>query len=356
MTGLRIFDTWKSFGTTPVLRGVSLDAEPGSFVVIVGPSGCGKTTLLRALAGLEALDQGSIRLGDRDITHVNPAARNVAMVFQNYALYPTKSVRQNIAFGLQQRRIPRQQIKSRVEETCDVLQIGHLLERRPSQLSGGQRQRVAIGRAMVREPDLFLFDEPLSNLDAALRNDLRIEIKRIHGQMGALSVFVTHDQLEAMSLADLLVVMRDGLIEQIGAPYEVFSNPVNRFVAGFIGSPAMHFLDAVAEDGHAVLGNGARIAVPALDATARGTPLELGFRPDQLSFAKDENSGLPARIDVVQELGANRLIYLTTSSGALSVLQPADQACPQSPVQVRLPEVAPHVFNKQSGAKISFEV
>lgn len=355
MTGLHIADTWKTFGKVPVLRGVSLDAEQGSFVVIVGPSGCGKTTLLRALAGLEALDHGSIKLGLRDITNLQPAARNIAMVFQNYALYPTKTVQQNIAFGLRQRRMSSEEIERRVNRTCDTLEIRHLLERRPSQLSGGQRQRVAIGRAMVREPDLFLFDEPLSNLDAALRNDLRIEIKRIHRQMGTMSVFVTHDQLEAMSLADQLVVMRDGLIEQIGAPYEVFRNPVNRFVAGFIGSPAMQFIDAVTESGHAVMRDGSRIAIPALSVIENGIQIELGFRPDALSLVADGEGALPARIDVVQELGASRLIHLTTPSGCLSVLQSSDEPFPQDNVFVKLPNAALHVFEKISGKKLKID-
>jgi len=336
MSGLHIDSVEKSFGATPVLRTVSLTAEPGTFVVIVGPSGCGKTTLLRSLAGLETVDRGTIRLGERDITHLSPAARNIAMVFQNYALYPTKTVRQNLSFGLRQRRMKRAEVESRITAAGETLQIGHLFARRPSQLSGGQRQRVAIGRAMVREPALFLFDEPLSNLDAALRNDLRLEIKRIHDQMGTISVFVTHDQLEAMSLADTLVVMRDGRIEQIGAPYEVFRNPANRFVAGFIGTPSMHFLAAEADGGHAALKGGGRVAMPVLGALAKGTPIELGVRPDEVSLATGTDDAIAARVDVVQELGANRLVHVTTEAGALSLLQPAHEARPAGAVQLSL--------------------
>jgi len=347
--GLRIEGVEKAFGSTPVLRGVSLKAPAGSFVVIVGPSGCGKTTLLRALAGLEAVDAGEIRLGGREITHLAPAARNVAMVFQNYALYPTKSVRENIAFGLRQRRVPRAEIARRIASTSETLQIGHLLARRPSQLSGGQRQRVAIGRAMVRDPALFLFDEPLSNLDAALRGDLRIEIKRIHNRMGTISVFVTHDQLEAMSLADILVVMRDGRIEQIGAPYDVFSRPANRFVAGFIGTPAMQFLAAHVENGHAVLGDGSRIALPALATRPDTMAIEIGIRPDDAELVAPSAGTIAAEVDVIQELGTNRLVHVRTDAGELSVLQPADAPRPTGHVGVRLSPHRTQIFLKETG-------
>ncbi len=349
MSGLEIEGLRKAFGSTPVLRDVSFEAAAGSFVVIVGPSGCGKTTLLRSLAGLETVDRGAIRLDGRDISDLTPAARNIAMVFQNYALYPTKSVRENIAFGLRQRRTPRAEIARRIADACEALQIGHLLDRRPSQLSGGQRQRVAIGRAMVRDPALFLFDEPLSNLDAGLRNDLRIEIKRIHNKMGTISVFVTHDQLEAMSLADILVVMRDGRIEQIGAPYDVFRKPVNKFVAGFIGTPAMHFLAAHVEDGHAVLGGGSRVEIPSLAAVPNSTLVEIGVRPDDVSLVGQESGAIAGLVDVTQELGTNRLVRVNTVAGELSVLQSAHEPRPAGPVGVRLSPQRALVFLRPSG-------
>ena len=349
MAGLAIDQVRKAFGATPVLRDVSLHAAPGSFVVIVGPSGCGKTTLLRSLAGLESVDAGTVALDGRDITDLSPAARNIAMVFQNYALYPTKSVRENIAFGLRQRRMPREEIRRRIADAGETLQIGHLLDRRPSQLSGGQRQRVAIGRAMVREPALFLFDEPLSNLDAGLRNDLRIEIKRIHNRMGTISVFVTHDQLEAMSLADVLVVMREGRIEQIGAPYDVFRRPANKFVAGFIGTPAMHFLAARADTGHAVLDGGARLAMASLAGLPDGTAIEIGVRPDDVDLVTPDTATLPGRVDVTQELGTNRLVRVTTGAGDLSVLQSAHEPRPAGPVGIRLAPDRALVFLRDTG-------
>lgn len=337
MQGLHLSNIHKSFGATRVLEDVSFSADPGCFVVIVGPSGCGKTTMLRALAGLEAVDAGEIALAGRDITDLSPAARNIAMVFQNYALYPTKTVRQNIGFGLRQRKTARADIDRRVAEVANTLQMAHLLDRRPSQLSGGQRQRVAIGRAMVRDPALFLFDEPLSNLDAALRNDLRIEIKRIHRQMETISVFVTHDQLEAMSLADILVVMRDGRIEQMGPPYDVFRNPATRFVAGFIGTPAMNFLPARVDQAGAVLSTGLRIQLPALQGLAAGTLIDIGIRPEDLALCdKGADDGILGRVDVIQELGTTRLISFLTDCGPISMVQPAAELRPEREIGLRL--------------------
>ena len=355
MNGLTVTAVRKAYGQEQVLKAVSFAAPPGSFVVIVGPSGCGKTTLLRCLAGLEAVDDGSISIGARDITDMSPSARNVAMVFQNYALYPTKTVYQNMAFGLRQRRVPRAEIDKRLEHAAAQLKIGHLMERRPSQLSGGQRQRVAIGRAMVREPALFLFDEPLSNLDAALRADLRLEIKRIHRAMGVTSVFVTHDQHEAMTLADLLIVMRDGRIEQMGPPQEVFAAPVSRFVAGFIGSPAMCFLPCDARGDELFLPGGARIALPgtAPGMLAEGKPIELGIRPEDLTLHLDQSKGiLQGQVDVVQETGSTRLVYLETPAGPLMVSQPAVAAPPAGGVSVSFRENGFLLFDKETGTRI----
>ena len=342
----------KSFGATPILRDVSLDAPAGALVVIVGPSGCGKTTLLRALAGLEAVDEGRVVLRGQDITDTTPAARDVAMVFQNYALYPTKTVRQNMSFGLRRRGVKRAEVAQRVGDTAEMLQIGHLLERKPSQLSGGQRQRVAIGRAVVRDPALFLFDEPLSNLDAALRAEMRLEIKRIHKRMGGTSVFVTHDQQEAMSLADILVVMRDGKIEQVGPPSQVFHAPISRFVAGFIGTPAMQFVPGRYAAGHIRLTGNLCLSAD-LSGLPTETLVEVGVRPDDLSFATGAaEDGLPARVELVQELGNTRLVHLETEIGPLNVLQSAQDPCPSSSTRICFQGEKLMAFDAQSGARI----
>lgn len=343
----------KNYGTTQILRDVSLSLPIGSFVVIVGPSGCGKTTLLRIMAGLEDVDQGTLRFGAKDITATSPSERDVAMVFQNYALYPTKTVRQNLSFGLRQRKTPPAEITQKVDHTAKMLKIDHLMERRPAQLSGGQRQRVAIGRAMVREPALFLFDEPLSNLDAALRGDLRLEIKRIHTMMGTTSVYVTHDQLEAMSLADVLVVMRDGHVEQIGPPAEVFRAPVSRFVASFIGSPPMEFLPAEVRGGVLVLADGSTIKSDAATALPDCTLVDLGVRADHLVITgADEMGSVPARVDVVQELGTTRVVHVVTGGGAISIHQRADAAPPVGSIGVRFDVSRIKLFERNSGTAL----
>ncbi|PWL18305.1 sn-glycerol-3-phosphate ABC transporter ATP-binding protein UgpC [Falsochrobactrum shanghaiense] len=353
MNALEVNQVKKAYGTTRILENISLSVESGAFVVIVGPSGCGKTTLLRILAGLEDVDEGSLRLGSRDITAVAPAARNVAMVFQNYALYPTKTVRQNLSFGLRQRKTPAREIARRVGATAKMLRIEQLMERRPSQLSGGQRQRVAIGRAMVREPSLFLFDEPLSNLDAALRSDLRLEIKRIHNLMGATSVYVTHDQLEAMSLADILVVMRDGRIEQVGSPSEIFRKPASRFVASFIGNPLMDFLPAKVAGGMLLLPDGSSIAADAAAALADLAKVDMGFRADDLTIVPlGEAGSIPARVDIVQELGTTRIVYVITDAGPFSISQSSDIAPPSGQVGVRFRPDRIMLFDPATGGVI----
>jgi sn-glycerol 3-phosphate transport system ATP-binding protein len=344
----------KNYGATQILRDVSLSLPIGSFVVIVGPSGCGKTTLLRIMAGLEDVDRGTLRLGAKDITETSPSDRNVAMVFQNYALYPTKTVRQNLSFGLRQRKTPPAEIAQKVDQTAKMLKIDHLMERRPAQLSGGQRQRVAIGRAMVREPALFLFDEPLSNLDAALRSDLRLEIKRIHTMMGTTSVYVTHDQLEAMSLADILVVMRDGQVEQIGTPAQVFGAPMSRFVASFIGSPPMEFLPAEVRGGLLVLADGSTIKSDAAKAQADHTLVDVGIRADQLVITgNNEEGSIPARVDVVQELGTTRVVNVETGGGALSIHEKADATPPVGLIGVRFNSNGITLFDRESGRALS---
>jgi sn-glycerol 3-phosphate transport system ATP-binding protein/multiple sugar transport system ATP-binding protein len=295
----------KRFGDTSVLEDVSLDIPDGSFAVLVGPSGCGKSTLLRLIAGLERPTSGAIRFGDREVTTLEPRDRDVAMVFQSYALYPHLSVRDNLAFGLSLRNIDKSEITARVTEASRMLGLDKLLDRMPRQLSGGQRQRVAMGRAIVRRPQLFLFDEPLSNLDAALRGQVRVEIRKLHEQLATTSVYVTHDQVEAMTLADVMFVLNRGRIEQLGSPLEVYDRPRSRFVAGFLGSPTMNFLDGklVRDAGWAVdVGEGARIGIDgdAHESLEEGRAVTLGVRPHDFLPAE---AGSPVELSFVEKLG-----------------------------------------------------
>ena len=286
---------------------VSIDIADGEFIVLVGPSGCGKSTLLRMVAGLEQITEGEIRIGDRRVNEVDPAERDIAMVFQNYALYPHMTVRRNMAYGLKNRRFKSDEIQRRVAEAAEILQLGEYLDRKPRQLSGGQRQRVAMGRAIVREPACFLFDEPLSNLDAKLRVEMRGEIKQLQRRLGTTSIYVTHDQLEAMTLADRLVVLNKGVIEQIGRPLEVYRRPASTFVASFIGSPPMSLLDAVCEGGAVRIGD---VAVPMNGRAPAAGPVTVGVRAEDFS-APDAPGAAPvtARVSYVEELGAERLVH-----------------------------------------------
>src|SRR4051794_36275360 len=267
MASVAIRGVEKAFGHTRVLHGVSVDIQDGEFVILVGPSGCGKSTLLRMVAGLETISGGEIRIGDRVVNRLPPRERDIAMVFQDYALYPHKSVYENMAFSLRVRGVGPDETRTRISEAAEMLGIGHLLERRPGQLSGGQRQRVAMGRAIVRRPQVFLFDEPLSNLDAKLRGQVRTEIKRLHQRVGTTIVYVTHDQVEAMTLADRIVILRGGNIEQIGTPDEVYNNPANVFVGSFVGSPSMNFAKARAAHGYLDFADGNRLPLAALTGT-----------------------------------------------------------------------------------------
>ncbi len=316
MARLKISGLKKSYGKVPAVRGVDLDIAEGEFTVLVGPSGCGKSTLLRTIAGLEEADDGSIEIDGELVNDVRPRDRNVAMVFQNYALYPYMNVFENIAFGLRARKVPDAQITTQVERAAEMLDIGSLLQRLPRELSGGQRQRVAIGRAIVRDARLFLFDEPLSNLDAQLRDEMRSEIKRLHQDIGKTMVYVTHDQIEAMTLADRIVLLKDGLIEQQGAPLELFERPATRFVAGFLGSPSMNFVPASLEQRgeDIVVAFGADAALPlpadrcpALEG-ATGRPVLFGVRPEHIERRRDGTSRpglapLDVTIDLVQPTG-----------------------------------------------------
>ncbi len=316
MAGLSIRDARKNFGETEVLKGVSIDVADGEFTVIVGPSGCGKSTLLRSVAGLEELTGGRILIGGRDVTALPPSERGIAMVFQSYALYPHLTVRENMAFGLKIAKAPKAAIDDAVRRAATILNIEPLLDRKPAALSGGQRQRVAIGRAIVRQPQIFLFDEPLSNLDADLRVRMRYEFASLHRQLGTTTLYVTHDQVEAMTLADRIIVLRDGVIEQVGSPRQLYEQPANIFVAQFLGTPRMNILAATAvEGGQARLADGRRIALPALAAPlAPDTPLSVGIRPEDIAIGEVPGA-LPFTIGFVERLGGLATVHLQTPDG-----------------------------------------
>jgi lactose/L-arabinose transport system ATP-binding protein len=322
MSGLQLRGVRKSFGEVDVIHGVDLDINDGEFVVFVGPSGCGKSTLLRLVAGLEETTGGGISIGGDDVTGREPSERGIAMVFQSYALYPHMTVRQNMGFGLRMTGTPKDEIDRRVNRAAQILHLGPLLERRPKQLSGGQRQRVAIGRAIVREPKVFLFDEPLSNLDAELRVGMRLEIAKLHKELGATMIYVTHDQVEAMTLADKIVVLRAGRVEQVGSPLALYDDPDNMFVAGFIGSPRMNFLPAEvtsASAGKATVSlptlGGAKAAFSlARNKLAKGDEVVFGIRPEH--FSADGAAKLAVEIDVVENLGGTAFAYARTADSA----------------------------------------
>ncbi|MEM8787351.1 MAG: sn-glycerol-3-phosphate ABC transporter ATP-binding protein UgpC [Pseudomonadota bacterium] len=311
--GVTLTDVIKSYGETQVIHGVNLQIEEGEFAVFVGPSGCGKSTLLRMIAGLEETSDGQIAIDAEDVTHRDPSERGVAMVFQTYALYPHMTVRENMGFGLKMNGVPKAEIEDKVSKAAAILKLDPYLDRKPKALSGGQRQRVAIGRAIVRGPKVFLFDEPLSNLDAELRVEMRVEISRLHNEIGATMIYVTHDQVEAMTLADKIVVLRAGNIEQVGAPLDLYDDPDNQFVAGFIGSPSMNFLEGVVEEGGVRvpdLGD-LRVTGPA-GLPGPGSKVIVGLRPEHLMV---EPEG-PLHIDLIEHLGGVSFVYLVTPSGA----------------------------------------
>ncbi|OUV18786.1 MAG: ABC transporter ATP-binding protein [Cellulomonadaceae bacterium TMED98] len=313
----------KSFGPVHVIKDVDLEINKGEFVVFVGPSGCGKSTLLRLIAGLETLTSGEIVIADRPVMDLPPSERGIAMVFQSYALYPHMTVFHNMAFSLSLQGLPKSQIQERVEVAAKILQMEHLLERRPAALSGGQRQRVAIGRAIVRNPEVFLFDEPLSNLDAALRHDTRVEIAKLHNQLGATTIYVTHDQVEAMTLADKIVVLKDGVVMQVGAPMDLFNDPGNEFVASFLGSPKMNFfggkLTGLSESGETAGFEGVGISVDAVRLVSSnkkaGDEARLGIRPQHLRL--DDNGQLKGKITLVERLGTETVVELFDSEGKM---------------------------------------
>ena len=316
MSGVKLSQLVKRYGDIEVVKAIDLEVQPSEFVVLVGPSGCGKSTTLRMIAGLEEITAGTVSIGGREVNRVAPKDRDVAMVFQNYALYPHLNVADNIAFGLRIRKTPKDEVKSMVSDVADILGLTDYLERRPAELSGGQRQRVAMGRAIVRHPEVFLFDEPLSNLDAKLRSQMRAEIKRLHKRLDVTSIYVTHDQVEAMTLADRIVVMNDGIIEQIGTPMELFLNPANTFVAGFIGSPPMNQFEAtlsgssdapVAEVADQVL---PLATYPEL-AERIGSKVTVGIRPEHAEVHKLGDNSLKVDLDLVETLGSEALLHTT---------------------------------------------
>ena len=302
MSDLRITSLHKHYGAFHAVKGINLDVPSGEFTVLVGPSGCGKSTLLRTIAGLEEVSEGTIEIGGKDVTWARPRDRDIAMVFQNYALYPYLNVKENIAFGLRARKFTEPEVERRVGKAAEMLGIAHLLKRFPRELSGGQRQRVAIGRAIVRDAILYLFDEPLSNLDAQLRDDMRVEIKRLHQELGRTMIYVTHDQIEAMTLADRIVLLRDGVIEQLGTPLDLFERPATRFVAGFLGSPKMNFLPATLTADGVALADGTTLPLPGRKGLKAGQPVILGIRPQFITMAGKEPAHGHARVAVVIEL------------------------------------------------------
>ncbi|MCP3098772.1 sn-glycerol-3-phosphate ABC transporter ATP-binding protein UgpC [Myxococcus sp. K15C18031901] len=304
----------KSFGANLIVKGVDLQVGEGEFLVMVGPSGCGKTTLLRLIAGLEQVDAGEVRIAGRRVNDVPPRDRDVAMVFQSYALYPHMTVRENLAFGLTLRKFPQVEIDQRVAEVASMLELSHLLDRKPKALSGGQRQRVAMGRAIVRQPQVFLFDEPLSNLDTALRVQMRGELARLHRRLGATMIYVTHDQVEAMTLATRVAVFNGGVLQQVGPPLELYNRPANRFVAGFLGSPAMNFLEA-RRDGQHLVGKGFTLPAPA-DLSPDAARVLVGLRPQDLRVAAQ--GPLTGTVDAVERLGFDGYAFLTTESGPVA--------------------------------------
>ena len=322
MASITLSKIRKDFGETKVIKGVDIDIADGEFVVFVGPSGCGKSTLLRLIAGLEDITSGELKIGDRVVNDLQPKERAVAMVFQSYAIFPHMTVRENIAFGLTIRRAPRAEIEEKVAEAARMLKMEDLLDRRPSQLSGGQRQRVAIGRAIVRDPSVFLFDEPLSNLDAALRMSTRQEIAALHEELKTTMIYVTHDQVEAMTLADKIVVLRDGEVMQVGAPMELYHNPANLFVAGFLGAPSMNFIrvrvDEISGDQVTVSGDGLdKISVPRKGRSfSEGQEATLGVRPQYLRPATDEVGWLHGTVALTERLGTETVVDVALASGA----------------------------------------
>ena len=352
MASVTIQDVKKSYGTAHVIHGVSVDIADGEFVILVGPSGCGKSTLLRMIAGLEAISGGEISIGGRVVNDVLPKDRDIAMVFQNYALYPHKNVADNMGFSLKIKGRPKAEIDAKVKKAAEILDLGKLLDRFPKQLSGGQRQRVAMGRAIVRDPQVFLFDEPLSNLDAKLRVQMRGEIKSLHQRIGTTTIYVTHDQVEAMTMADKIVVLHDGVIEQIGAPLELYDRPANLFVAGFIGSPAMNFIRGRVEEGVFRTSKGLTLPLPqtANPSELGGRDLVYGIRPEHIRVAEN---GIAGRVGLVEGTGSEIYAKLDCMGEDIACLfrERLDIRFGDT-VSIAIDPASVHLFDRETGKRI----
>ena len=361
MGSLAIKKVNKQFGKTEVLRHIDINIADGEFLILVGPSGCGKSTLMSLIAGLEDISSGTIELDGEDMTHHSPKDRDIAMVFQSYALYPTMNVARNISFGLEMRKVPKAERDQKVAEVSKLLQIAHLLDRKPGELSGGQRQRVAMGRALARSPRVFLFDEPLSNLDAKLRVEMRTEIKKLHQRLGTTIVYVTHDQVEAMTLADRIAVMRDGEVQQLGTPSEIYNEPANKFVAGFMGSPPMNFIDCqVVDNGLLITAQSDQIhlSVPAFEALKGRRDVILGLRPEMITEPKpvaDESwvQSFKMGVDVVEPMGADTMaIGAWNDCQVQARLSSEILVDAQTSIDVQINAARAVLFDPQTGARI----
>jgi multiple sugar transport system ATP-binding protein len=352
---------FKKYGDVIAVSDLNLEIGDGEFMVLVGPSGCGKTTSLRMIAGLEEISEGTLRIGDKVVNDVAPKDRDIAMVFQSYALYPHMSVRDNLAFGLKLRKVPKPEIEKRINEAAGILQLEKLLDRKPKELSGGQRQRVALGRAIVREPAVFLMDEPLSNLDAKLRVQTRAEIARLHQRLGTTMVYVTHDQVEAMTMGQRIAVMSEGLLQQVGTPQQLYDTPINRFVAGFIGSPAMNFVELASPGGGATeLSTGSmKFPVPTgyrEGLQSAGDKVIAGFRPEHLELedVAGSQATMQGTADVVEYLGNEELLHVTVDGHeVVAIVDSSHRVRPGDVVQLRLPADKLHLFTTDSGLSIA---
>jgi len=353
MAHVTVKDITKKYGAMQVIHGVSIDIADGEFVVLVGPSGCGKSTLLRMIAGLETISGGTVDIGGRVVNDVLPKDRDIAMVFQNYALYPHKTVADNMGFPLKLKGAPKSEIEAKVRKAAEILDLGKLLDRYPKQLSGGQRQRVAMGRAIVRDPQVFLFDEPLSNLDAKLRVTMRVEIKELHQRLKTTTIYVTHDQIEAMTMADKIVVMRDGRVEQIGAPLDLYDRPANIFVAGFIGSPSMNFVTGklASENGRLSFVSDKGTVLPVPEGTANhAEPVVYGIRPEHIDVRAD---GLPATISVLEPTGSETQIFAHFGADPImAAVRDRITDRPGGSISLKIDTARVHLFDARSGRRV----
>ncbi|MDP5057430.1 ABC transporter ATP-binding protein [Marinomonas hwangdonensis] len=367
MANLVIDNVKKRYGTTEILKGINISIKAGEFLILVGPSGCGKSTLMNSIAGLEDVSEGRILIADKDVTYTSPKDRDIAMVFQSYALYPNMTVEKNISFGLEMRKVPKEEREVEVQRVAELLQISHLLDRKPAQLSGGQRQRVAMGRALARRPQLYLFDEPLSNLDAKLRVEMRTEIKKLHKKLGTTIVYVTHDQIEAMTLADRIAVMKDGEVQQLGTPQEIYDNPANLFVAGFMGSPAMNFIPTKVIEQNGIpmleLATSTTVALPFPRPDALkdhiGKTILLGLRPEMITEPQPHKEGQPfvtttdVEVEVTEPMGADTMILTRVNDAEINCRSnPMYDAEPGAIIKMMFDTAKAVAFDKESGRRL----